>query len=122
MDKKTCTKCKQEKDTSLFHIRKDRGVFGSWCKSCNHKQVLDRQQAFKKTIVDIKGGSCVICGYNKCIAALEFHHKDPSQKDFVFSKFKGASFEKNKETILKELDKCDLLCSNCHREHHHMGA
>jgi hypothetical protein len=62
------------------------------------------------------GGCCCRCGYNKCTAALEFHHLDPSQKE---SKIIGstASLAKQRE----EAAKCILLCSNCHREEHHSG-
>ena len=62
-----------------------------------------------------KGGKCVKCGYNKCIAALEFHHCNPAEKDFTIANVKSYSFN---ETIIKELDKCILVCSNCHREIH----
>ncbi len=56
------------------------------------------------------------CGYNKCLSALEFHHIDPLKKDFNISQFRTTSFE----SIKKELDKCDLLCANCHREIHYI--
>jgi len=61
------------------------------------------------------GGQCVICGYKKCSRALSFHHRDPSKKDFGLSE-KGItrSWEKTKA----ELDKCVLLCANCHMEVH----
>ena len=58
------------------------------------------------------------CGYNKCLAAMEFHHRDPSEKEFAFSRYRNTSWDKNKDTVLTELDKCDLLCANCHREQH----
>lgn len=62
-----------------------------------------------------KGGICQCCGYNKYIGALEFHHINPDEKDFGIS-VKGytRSWENNK----RELDKCVLVCSNCHREIH----
>jgi hypothetical protein len=65
--------------------------------------------------VEYKGGKCSSCGYNKCIAALEFHHLDPSKKDFSISS-SGNTRSWNK--VKEELDKCVLLCSNCHREVH----
>jgi hypothetical protein len=58
-----------------------------------------------------KGGKCLLCGYNKCPRALEFHHRDANEKTFDLS---SACRGWNKIKI--ELDKCDLLCSNCHRE------
>jgi hypothetical protein len=120
MEVRRCAKCKAEKTVDQFHLNRGKNNKPySWCKQCNHENVLERQKQFKKTLVDIKGGKCCRCGYSKCIGALEFHHKDPSQKDFGVSQYKCTSFEKNKEAILKELEKCDLLCANCHREAHY---
>jgi 5-methylcytosine-specific restriction endonuclease McrA len=71
-----------------------------------------RYRKQKQIYVDYKGGCCQVCGYNKCLGALEFHHTNPTQKDFVIS-------SKHKiKNINNELDKCILLCSNCHREEH----
>lgn len=65
--------------------------------------------------VQYKGGQCCICGYNKYVGALEFHHLDPNQKDFgIGSKGYTRSFD----IVKKELDKCICVCSNCHREIH----
>jgi len=68
----------------------------------------------KEKAVEYKGGKCVICEYNKCISALEFHHLDPSKKDFTLSKNMCTAWDKIKD----ELDKCILVCANCHREIH----
>jgi len=65
--------------------------------------------------VEYKGGCCQVCGYDKYQGALEFHHKDPSEKDFSLSS-KGHC--KAWVKVKKELDKCVLVCSNCHREIH----
>ena len=67
----------------------------------------------KQKLVDYKGGACEICGYSKCIEALHFHHKNANEKDFSISG-KSLSFERLKE----EVDKCVLVCSNCHSEIH----
>jgi hypothetical protein len=86
----------------------------SYCKECLNKISIKRQQNIKKQSVEYKGGKCYICGYNKCYAAMDFHHLNPNEKDYNLSKHKNCKFE-----ILKtELDKCVLLCSNCHRELH----
>jgi hypothetical protein len=77
--------------------------------------VINWKKQKKLELIEYKGGCCEICGYNKCSAALEFHHKDPTQKDFAISSH-SYSFEKMKI----EVDKCMLVCSNCHREIHHM--
>lgn len=65
--------------------------------------------------VTYKGGKCERCGYDRCIDALEFHHIDPVQKDFTISA-KGYTRSWNK--VKAELDKCIMLCANCHRELH----
>lgn len=59
------------------------------------------------------GGKCIKCGYDRCLKALEFHHLDPSKKDFTISN----DHFKLKEAI-EEVKKCVLLCSNCHKELH----
>ncbi|SOK58648.1 g371 [Yersinia phage fHe-Yen9-04] len=83
------------------------------CKGCNVEYVNNHRRKKKQMTVDYKGGKCQVCGYNKCLAALDFHHINPLEKDFNIST-KFISFEKMKS----ELDKCILLCSNCHREFH----
>lgn len=77
------------------------------------KNVVDWRKRTKMKLVEYKGGKCVRCGYNKLIKALEFHHLNPDEKDFTVSG-KSWSFEKLKN----EVDKCILVCSNCHIEIH----
>jgi hypothetical protein len=67
----------------------------------------------KIKLIEYKGGKCEICGYNKCNRALQFHHKNPSEKDFTISG-RSLSFDRLKN----EVDKCLLVCSNCHSEIH----
>jgi len=73
-----------------------------------------RRWRLKNQAVAYKGGKCEECGYSKCIGALEFHHRDETSKEFAISNSYSVSWE----TIQKELDKCDMLCANCHRELH----
>lgn len=63
---------------------------------------------FLRVVKTDKG--CKICGYNKHHAALQFHHRDSSDKKFALAKSENFSWE----TVLKEVEKCDVLCSNCH--------
>jgi hypothetical protein len=65
--------------------------------------------------VDCKGGRCIICGYSKRCRSLHFHHVDPTQKDFCVN---GAVAALSWKKIKLELDKCVLLCANCHGEVH----
>lgn len=69
--------------------------------------------AFLAKIKQQRGGQCIRCGYSKCLKALEFHHLDPSQKDFTISN----DHFKLQEAV-EESKKCILLCSNCHKELH----
>lgn len=85
------------------------------CAKCASESVSKRRRVVKQKAIDYKGGKCSICGYNKCNRALEFHHLDPTQKDFGIGG-KGATIAWTK--IQKELDKCILVCSNCHCEIH----
>lgn len=70
----------------------------------------------KKFFIDLMGGGCQNCGYNRCIAALEFHHRDPEDKLFLLDirSLSNRTFDK----CIAEVKKCDLLCANCHRERH----
>jgi hypothetical protein len=83
------------------------------CKLC-YKE-FDNRHFLKQECITYKGGSCIKCGYSKCIAALEFHHRDLQQKDIQISSLRHRKLN---PMIEKELDKCDLLCANCHRETH----
>ena len=79
-------------------------------KMCLYKRGLERRRELYK----IKGGKCQICGYNKCERALSFHHRDPSQKLFGLSL--NNLWSKEMSILIEELNKCDLLCMNCHAE------
>lgn len=116
-----CPKCNQNKTSESFYQRSDRtGKIQSYCKDCNKKNAIERQQSFKQKCVDYKGGKCEKCEYSKCLGALDFHHVNPNQKEFALSKYRSTSWEKNKTVVTNELDKCILLCANCHREQHYL--
>jgi hypothetical protein len=70
----------------------------------------------KLDLIELFGGKCEKCGYDKNIAAFDFHHKDPYEKLFEI-KVQFLKY-KDDDEILKEALKCMLLCSNCHREFH----
>lgn len=77
--------------------------------------VKKRRKVLRQRAVEYKGGRCILCGYNKCIDALEFHHSNAVNKDFGLSQ-KGIT--RSWQKVRKELDKCVLICANCHREIH----
>ena len=74
---------------------------------------------FKKSIILKKGGKCEKCGYEKNLAALCFHHKDPKEKERELGLSSLLVGKKSQEKIKKEIKKCLLLCSNCHMEIHY---
>ncbi|MFA5934160.1 MAG: HNH endonuclease signature motif containing protein [Candidatus Paceibacterota bacterium] len=77
------------------------------------KAVAKRRKKVKTLAVEYKGGKCQICKYSKCIGALELHHIDPKEKSFGIGE-KG--YTRSWDKVRSELDKCILLCANCHRE------
>lgn len=80
-----------------------------------HRKYYNENRS-KKDAVEYMGGKCVLCGYSKCIAALDFHHRNPEEKEF---NFKWNAQKSRLSKIVNELDKCILLCANCHREVHY---
>lgn len=77
--------------------------------------VAKRRKRLREMAIKYKGGKCIICGYKKCRSALEFHHKDRNEKDFGLS---ANGITRSWEKTKHELNKCVLLCSNCHKEVH----
>ena len=77
--------------------------------------VQKRRRRIRQMAVEYKGGRCNICGYQRCVEALEFHHLDASEKDFGVS---DKGYARSWERVRRELDKCVMLCANCHREVH----
>ena len=124
-----CKWCQIEKSIEDFY--RDRsykdGVGRSYsCKQCamdyqrkynveNREKVTiasrKKRRRIKEILIKENGGQCIMCGYNKYAGALEFHHKDPSKKDFHVSQ---TGINKAR----KEIEKCILVCSNCHMELH----
>lgn len=102
-----CKHCGESNPDNFYGAKKTE------CKKCFNKRSVQRRQSLKQMAVDHLGGKCQRCGYDKYIGALEFHHKDPTKKDMTV-----AGSGKKWETIKEEVDKCMLLCANCHREVH----
>lgn len=113
-DDKLCRRCNQVKPLSEFYAKRGNG-FTSYCKKCTGIQSKERQRNFKKICLDYKGAYCIRCGYSRCVAALDFHHIDGKTKEFNISHLRFYTFN---DMIKSELDKCIVLCANCHREEH----
>jgi len=77
------------------------------------KAVAKRRKKIRQMGVEYKGGKCIIRGYDKCIQALDFHHLGHTGKDFGISD-KGYTHSCSWKKVRDELDKCILVCANCH--------
>lgn len=125
-----CYKCKQDKDENEFNIDSSapRGRHG-YCKDCKYSMArekrawrmpkhrnkeTERRRKIKIEAIKYKGGKCIDCGYDKHPAALCFHHLINKEKA-VNDLLKTGLNERTK----KELDKCVLLCHNCHDIRHY---
>ena len=82
-----------------------------------YERKIRRRRELKEEMVETLGGKCKICGYNKCLSALEFHHHQNNKEGNMGTLLKNDSRQK----LLKEAKKCILLCANCHRELHYKG-
>jgi cytochrome c553 len=82
------------------------------CGTCSAEAVLRRKQTVKRILVEEAGGRCRVCGYDRYIGNLVFHHVDPTQKSFQLSTAVGRSLE----AFRAEARKCVLVCANCHGE------
>jgi 5-methylcytosine-specific restriction endonuclease McrA/predicted transcriptional regulator len=113
--------CKSKKKTGeFFNVSKDtiRKIVGDKTikktrQSTPSQNVIQWRKRKKIELVKYKGGKCERCGYDKTYEALQFHHINPSEKDFTIS---GKSY--SLERLKKEVDKCIMVCANCHIEIH----
>jgi transposase len=92
-------------------LRRSKG--GYRCSKCRAEAVSRRRRRVKQILVEEAGGSCRLCGYDRCVAALHFHHLEPTDKRFSLS-HRGVA--RSLERARAEARKCMLLCSNCHAE------
>jgi hypothetical protein len=114
---KICIKCKLQKPTGEFYQKSDRKNGSSFCKKCFNSYCSERWIKTKIKAIEYKGSKCQDCSISYpqtdyCV--FDFHHRNPSEKDVDWKELRKRSWNK----IIFELDKCDLLCSNCHRLKH----
>ena len=92
----------------------------------NHEQYIKYKKYYEKKadndhkrnkedLKNLKVNGCAICGYNECAPALDFHHANEEDKKFTINSY---SMTYKSERIIEELNKCILLCANCHRKIH----
>ena len=83
------------------------------CPRCVAQAVSERRREVKRVLVAEAGGRCAGCGYDRCVAALHFHHLDPGRKAFQLG---GGGAVRSLSRLRSEAQKCVLLCANCHAE------
>lgn len=93
------------------HILEGRGSYR--CTRCRGEAVARRRRRVKEILLEEAGGRCVMCGYDRCVRALQFHHLNPSQKSFGISRG-GITMSIDRARL--EAAKCILVCGNCHAE------
>lgn len=111
--KKICSRCKTEKEEIEFPV--NGGRRHSWCKKC-HREVVNEKYFQNREWVNSFKKKCEICGYDKNKSALEFHHVDKN-KEFGINQLARRALT-NKQKIIDEMEKCIVICANCHRELH----
>ena len=127
MSKKISTRRKEmgEVEWKTYQGNKKKENYARW--SAKNKDKVDEYKKkrsmhvvffrtrLKKKLIEYKGGKCSKCGYDKDVpSAYDFHHRNPQEKEFAISQYMVLDFEKLKP----ELNKCDLVCKNCHAEIH----
>lgn len=136
METKICSKCKIEKPISEFRWKnKAKGIMHSQCKECqkaqekvHYQESKERQIAVKETaqfqknrniqlVENARAVGCRKCGEKRSYV-LDFHHKNPEEKENVIAHMLKSSGE---DKLIAELAKCDVLCANCHREFHFLN-
>jgi 5-methylcytosine-specific restriction endonuclease McrA len=147
-NKKLCPKCLKKKSVDKFKPRPDGSI--SYCYLCEigyyrtynakryatpearnqelirtkeryHRLFKPARRARKKKLIMLMGGKCALCGYNRSAAALDFDHINPKTKKRTISHLLAVSQPWAWKAALKEAKKCQLICSNCHREKTYPG-
>jgi len=110
--KRKCAYCGKE-----FEVGRRKKYCSRECNRNDPIKVVQWRRRLKLRAIEYLGGKCIYCGYHECSAALEFHHPNDN-KDFGLSQ-KGVT--RSWERVKKELDKCELVCKNCHAEIHYQS-
>lgn len=118
---KTCKICLESKPLTEFYSNgfqpNGKAKHKPNCSTCENRRRLTNHYTKLKSILEELGQKveCALCGYNKNWSSLCFHHLDDDTKEFEINKAKTAS----KERVKTEIEKCVLLCHNCHMEVHY---
>lgn len=119
MEFKKCSMCGEEKPLTEFAFRnKKEGIYRANCRLCQSKYASNRYYLNKEILDKTKVGKCCArCGYMECIEALDYHHIDPTTKKDTVARLLTHY---NAKDGLKEIEKCIILCANCHRYYHYL--
>jgi len=109
-----CTNCKIELNSTNSYSKGKKGGLQSFCKSCFNKYTNQRRKKRKQELIEERGGICFDCKNSFHCSIFEFHHLEPNEKEFSWSKAKKLTEEK----MRNEMNKCVMLCANCHRLRH----
>ena len=109
-----CIKCEVVQPKADFY-RYANNAPHQWCKPCVRSKAVESQRRFKLECISYKGGVCVDCDKMPHPAAMDFHHLEPEAKDFRIS---AAGTKTLNAKVRGELDKCVLVCKNCHAIRH----
>lgn len=114
---KQCTQCKQYKDKEKDYYWSN-GHTRNICKECVKENERKKYQKHMEQFIEYKKTlKCKKCGETRYYL-FDFHHRNPKEKDFIISDHMRSSLE----SLKKEIEKCDVLCSNCHREWHYLSS
>ena len=119
METKICTKCGKELPIEEFNWRnKAKGTRRSECKYCHTNYMKNKYQEKKQAIQELKSEcSCAKCG-DKRGYLLDYHHLNPEEKETTVARMTSNYY--SLEKIQQEINKCIVLCANCHREFHYL--
>jgi NAD-dependent dihydropyrimidine dehydrogenase PreA subunit len=118
VEHKRCKSCELWQTLDQFHVhvgKRDQLVHASDCSKCKANKSKEAHHEFKQKAVAYKGGVCMDCKLVHPFYVYDFHHREPDKKDFEVS-IAYRSYDWS--AVYAELDKCDLLCANCHRTRH----
>jgi hypothetical protein len=105
---KKCSTCQEYKPETEFYKKGQSGGLNSLCKVCFNDYCQRRWVERKKRAILYLGGKCAHCGYDGHYAPMQFHHL--RDKDASWDKLRMRTWQ----SVIQELDKCLLLCANCH--------
>lgn len=115
---KYCKLCDEYVNIDNFYKSKNNKPL-TYCIKCSAKRLYECKKQLKQLCIDYKGGKCIKCNTSyKSTRVYDFHHREPHNKDFAISSCKNYYKPKLTDELKQELDKCDLLCANCHRMLH----